>query len=143
MGSRRFDPEFDSDSNLLSELNVTPLIDIMLVLLIIFMVTSSLKRESAIEVDLPQTEQEGKSFTREKIIALSISKEKKVHLDGLAVNDSKQISSEIKKALQKKPQASFIFAVDKSLTFEDILPYVDLARGAGVKSFSIATEEKN
>ncbi len=127
------------DETIASEINMTPLIDIMLVLLIIFMVTSTAALESGLDIQLPKT-----AITNEKkqdeILIISLNRDGKIALQGKAV-DEKDLMSSIAAKLQELKTEAVILEGDSSAFLGKAVEIMDMAKQAGAKSFSIAAEE--
>jgi biopolymer transport protein ExbD len=122
---------------IIAEINVTPLVDIMLVLLIIFMLTAQLIMRQAIEIELPKATQ----ASTIKPTTLSIM----LAADGSVLLDSKKMSAaELKAAIQQKvatadpknlPQA--LIAADKRVAHGRVVWVLDLVKSLGVTQFAI------
>lgn len=127
------------DEAIVAEINMTPLIDIMLVLLIIFMVTSTAALESGLDIELPKT-----SITNEKkqdeILIISLGKDGSVALQGKAVKEEELSAAIAAKLLELKTEA-VILEGDSSAFLGKAVEIMDMAKQAGAKSFSIAAEE--
>lgn len=127
------------DEAIVAEINMTPLIDIMLVLLIIFMVTSTAALESGLDIELPKT-----SITNEKkqdeILIISLGKDGSVALQGKAVKED-ELSSAIAAKLQELKTEAVILEGDSAAFLGKAVEIMDMAKQAGAKSFSIAAEE--
>jgi len=127
------------DENIVAEINMTPLIDIMLVLLIIFMVTSTAALESGLDIELPKTQ-----ITNEKkqdeILIITLDKEGKVALQGKYVTDA-DLPEKIATALKEMKTETVILEGDTKAYLGKAVELMDLAKSAGAKSFSIAAEE--
>lgn len=129
----------DGEESIVAEVNLTPLIDIMLVLLIIFMVTSTAALESGLDIELPKT-----SITNEKkqdeVLIITLSKDGKVALQGKLVADDK-LSSEMVAKLAELKTESVILEGDTQAFLGKAVEIMDIAKSAGAKNFSIAAEE--
>jgi len=75
------------DDNIVAEINMTPLIDIMLVLLIIFMVTSTAALESGMDIELPKT-QVTMEKKQDEILIITLDKDGKVAIQGKVVQEA-------------------------------------------------------
>jgi biopolymer transport protein ExbD/biopolymer transport protein TolR len=119
----------------LSEINVTPLVDVMLVLLIIFMVTAPML-QTGIDVQLPETRNVVES-NPEELIVISISRE------GLLYYGSESINfSNIAEYLQKDAQGpgdEIYLRADKDVKWNSIVSVIDAIRGAGYKEVRLVT----
>ena len=127
------------EENIMSEINMTPLIDIMLVLLIIFMVTSTAALESGLDIELPKTQ-----ITNEKkqdeILIITLDKDGKVAIAGKTISDA-DIGAKIASSLKELKTQSVILEGDTKAFLGKAVELMDLAKSAGAKNFSIAAEE--
>ncbi|RPJ66159.1 MAG: biopolymer transporter ExbD [Alphaproteobacteria bacterium] len=127
------------DENIVSEINMTPLIDIMLVLLIIFMVTSTAALESGLDIELPKTQITNEK-KQEEILIITLDRDGKVALQGKMVPDD-QLPERIATALKELKSETVILEGDTKAFLGKAVELMDLAKSAGAKSFSIAAEE--
>ncbi len=120
----------------LSDINITPLVDVVLVLLIIFMVTAPVL-QSGIEVNVPKT-RSVKEITEERMV-ISIDKQQRVFLGNEGVN-----INEIGAKLQQKirdPQHQFIFVrADEDVPFGAFATVMDAVKSSGITNVSIVTQ---
>ena len=124
----------DDAGQMIVGINVTPLVDVTLVLLIIFMVTASYIVSPAIKVDLPKAAS-GSDQTK-TTLAITISKDNAVYLNGERTNDS-GIVSYIQSELPKNPDLQAIIAADKAVTHGDVIHVIDLVKRSGVHRFAL------
>ena len=124
----------DEDGQMIVGINVTPLVDITLVLLIIFMVTASYIVNPAIKVDLPKAAS-GTEQTK-TTLALTIAKDGVVYLNGERTNDS-GIVQYIGGELPKNPDLQAIIAADKVVPHGDVIHVIDLVKRSGVHRFAL------
>src|SRR5450432_984572 len=124
----------DDGGQMIVGINVTPLVDITLVLLIIFMVTASYIVSPAIKVDLPKAAS-GSEQTK-TTLAITISKDNAVYLNGERTNDS-GIVSYIQSELPKNPDLQAIIAADKVVAHGDVIHVIDLVKRSGVHRFAL------
>ncbi len=131
------------DEEIMADINMTPLIDIMLVLLIIFMVTSSLSLESGLDIDIPKTSSKTQTQEGESII-VSLDTSGKVSIQGtpLEIKDDFKNSfmNRLKAVINENKTASIIFEGDQGSTLGKMIEIMDMAKEAGAKKFSIAAE---
>jgi biopolymer transport protein ExbD len=116
------------------EINVTPLVDITLVLLIIFMVTASLIVSPAIKVDLPKAAS-GSDQTK-TTLALTLMKDGSLYLNGERSSDA-AVAQYIGSELPKTPDLQAIIAADRAVPHGDVVHVIDLVKRAGVHRFAI------
>ncbi|TMA84774.1 MAG: biopolymer transporter ExbD [Deltaproteobacteria bacterium] len=120
-------------------INVTPLVDITLVLLIIFMVTASYIVKETIEVELPRAAHGGE--TVQKTFALLVTRDGKSFLNGVPVDDGALIS-EVQKARTAGEDVQAIIGADKNATHGAVTHLLDVLKGAGVTRFAIQIEKQ-
>ena len=118
----------------LSDINVTPLVDVMLVLLIIFMVTTTYIVNPSIKVDLPKAVT-GSDQTR-TTLALTLTKDGQLYLNGER-SDEAQVAKQIAAELPKNPDLQAIIAADKVVSHGSVVHIIDFVKRAGVRKFAI------
>lgn len=126
-------------STSLSEINVTPLVDVMLVLLIIFLVTAPML-QTGIDVELPETSYV-KDVNPEGRIIISISREELVYYGSDAIN-LVSIPNRLKKDA-KSPKDSIFLRADKDVKWKYIVSVIDAIRGAGFSEIKLVTKPFN
>jgi biopolymer transport protein ExbD len=129
----------DKDEDIVAEINMTPLIDIMLVLLIIFMVSSTAALESGLDVNLPQASSTNE-MKEPEIVVISLSKEGKMAVQGKDVT-IENIQLEITNKMAELNTDVVIFEGDSAAQLGIVVKMMDIAKIAGAKSFSIAAEQ--
>jgi biopolymer transport protein ExbD len=124
----------DDGGRMIVDINVTPLVDITLVLLIIFMVTASYIVSPAIKVDLPKAAS-GSEQTK-TTLALTLAKDGILYLNGERSNDEAVVRT-IGVELPKNPELQAIIAADRAVPHGDVVHVIDLVKRAGVHRFAI------
>jgi biopolymer transport protein ExbD/biopolymer transport protein TolR len=119
----------------LSEINMVPFIDVVLVLLIIFMITAPIL-QSGIEVDVPKTATV-KEINEQRLV-ISIDKNQLIYLGDTPINIH-QHGPKVKAQL-KKPQDSVFLRADETIPFGTFAKVIDALRQAGVANISIVTQ---
>ena len=129
------------DNEEISGINVTPLVDIMLVLLIIFMVTASLVANKAIELKLPESETAQALKPDEKTLNFAITMEGKVYLDGQEI-PFESIGPRIKAEREKKQGVNLAAAIsaDAKTPYEVVVKLIDVIRKNDIIDFAINTD---
>ena len=136
MALSKFSAE-DSSEGLMAEINITPLTDIFLVLLIIFMITTSVMIESAAKVNLPkatQTTQEARGLT------VSITADNKIYVNQMLVDPS-QLEPTLRDLLADDPKKLVILQGDESVILGEAVHVMDIAKRAGAQAISIAARK--
>ena len=124
----------DEPGRMIVDINVTPLVDITLVLLIIFMVTASYIVSPAIKVDLPKAAS-GSAETK-STLSLTLMKDGALFLNGERSTDD-QVTRFIGDTLPKTPDLQAVIAADKVVPHGDVVHVIDLVKRAGVRRFAI------
>jgi biopolymer transport protein TolR len=120
----------------LSDINVTPFVDVMLVLLIIFMVTAPIL-ESGIEVDLPKT-RTVKAVDVEKVV-ITIDRRQTLYLGNDPININ-LLGAAVSQRLQGSANRPVFIRADESVPFGTFARVVDALKQAGVTNINIVTE---
>lgn len=124
---------------IVSDINMTPLIDIMLVLLIIFMVSSSAAVESGLDVSLPEASKVG--GVSEGNLTITVSTSGEISVGGQRI--AKDVLREkITQELSTKKSKTVVLEGDGELTLTKTIEIIDIARSAGAEDFSIAAKLK-
>ena len=122
------------DDDIITAINVTPLVDIMLVLLIIFMLTANLIDNPAIEIDLPSASTgEG---TEPTTVGLTLTKEGTVYLNG-APTDEAGLRAFLPDIVKQDPKTQAIISADKSISHGAVIKLIDLIRQLGLFRFAL------
>jgi biopolymer transport protein ExbD len=121
------------------DINVTPLVDITLVLLIIFMVTASLIVNPAIKVDLPKAAS-GTEQTR-TTLGLTLAKDGALYLNGQRSDDAGVVRF-IGSELPKNPELQAIIGADRAVPHGDVVHIIDLVKRSGVHRFAISADRE-
>ena len=131
--------QIEQDDEGINGINVTPLVDITLVLLIIFMVTASYIVKETIEIELPRAAHGGE--TVQKTFALLVTKDGKTYLNGAPVDDAGLIGA-VQDARSKGEDVQAIVGADKNATHGMVTHLLDVLKGAGVLKFAIQIEKQ-
>jgi biopolymer transport protein ExbD len=134
-GNHESYPMGDSDAGeMISGINVTPLVDITLVLLIIFMVTTTYIVNPSIKVDLPKAAS-GTEQTK-TTLGLTLMKDGALYLNGERTNDAGVVKY-IGETLPKNPDLQAIIAADRVVPHGEVVHVIDLVKRSGVRRFAI------
>jgi len=130
----------DSEGAILAEINITPLVDIFLVLLIIFMVTSSVMSQMGVDVQLPKASQ-GSTDAEPDGVIVTLLPEGKMKVNQVPVGSRNYDAMEaaLKAAFQKSKSRLVILEGDRQAFLGSAIEVMDHARKAGAEKFAIAT----
>jgi biopolymer transport protein ExbD len=120
----------------LSEINVTPFIDVMLVLLVIFMVTAPMM-QSGIGVNLPQAETDTKPA--EEGLTLTVTKDQYVHVGDSTININ-LLERRLTEFFYNKPKKVVYLQIDKDVPWGVGVRVMDITKKAGVEIVGVITE---
>ncbi|MGB8951054.1 MAG: biopolymer transporter ExbD [Candidatus Aminicenantales bacterium] len=120
----------------LSEINVTPFVDVMLVLLVIFMVTAPMM-QSGIGVNLPQAETD--TAPAEEGLRLTISQDKFIHLEDSVINIH-LLERKLAEYFYGKPKKIVYVQADKDLPYGFVINILDIIKKVGVEVVGLMTE---
>ncbi|UFM70814.1 colicin uptake protein TolR [Leclercia adecarboxylata] len=127
-----------------SEINIVPLLDVLLVLLLIFMATAPIITQS-VEVDLPDaTESQAVSTNDDPPVIIEVSGVGQysvvVEKDRLDQLPPEQVIAEAQRRLQSNPKTVFLIGGAKDLPYDEIIKALNLLHSAGVKSVGLMTQ---
>lgn len=121
------------DEEMITGINVTPLVDVVLVLLVILMVTATYLVARTIPVDLPKAATGEASVSP---LAITLDARGKIYLDGVAV-DRDELRRRIQRRRQEAPDTRAVIAADGNLAHRVVVSLVDLLRVEGITQFAI------
>ena len=115
-------------------INVTPLVDIVLVLLIIFMVTANFIVRETLEVDLPRAAHGGE--TLQGLINVVLDKDGRIFFDGAEVTEE-NLLARIGDSVAKDPQTRAVISADQALNYGRVMHLIDEIKGRGIGKFAL------
>lgn len=124
-----------------SEINVTPLVDVVLVLLIIFMVVMP-ELQKGKNISLPKAE----NVTREERgtpLILSLTQDKKMYVEDEHCADALALRVQLREVLNKQPSRRILLKADQTLDFGAVREVMELARAAGAKGVAVAVVQSS
>jgi biopolymer transport protein ExbD len=140
MSLGRFDPSGES-AEPLAEINTTPMVDVMLVLLVIFIVTAPLLTP-AIRMDLPRAE--GRSAPQEaSAVQLSIDAQGRVYWDGIALASDDALARRMSEAAASTPPPGLQVRADREVRYERLAVILATAQRAGLNRLAFITEPQD
>ena len=128
----------DDETNALSDINVTPLVDVMLVLLVIFMVTAPLLQQG-MNVQLPKSVAQNLPQEPEDPIILSITKGQVYYLNETPI-PKQQLSERLKIILRNRRSKAIYLKADRNLPYGTVVETMDVLNRLGVESLGMVTE---
>lgn len=128
-----------SDNDLVTGINVTPLVDITLVLLIIFMVTATFVSEQALQVNLPKVIKEEKAPHPALVVTLGEHGELKFNREDI---DLGHLTQRMAEESGTNPEVKVIVKADKDVSYEKLAQVLDAVKLGGVQKVALAMDRK-
>ena len=128
------------DQGLMSSINVTPFVDVVLVLLVIFMVTAPMLVKEILDLHLPKTSTgDGAAVPT---LAVAVNRSGNFLLDGQLVDDA-ALQEAAKLALAKNTEAQAIIAADSEVPYGRVVKAIDLLKSVGLDKFAVQIERES
>jgi len=125
----------DDDDKEISEINMTPFVDIILVVLIIFLATATFMVEGKIPLNLPKAETAETKEIKEKKVIITVKKDGSLYL-----NDKKINIRQLKNKISGLPDKTIVvLRADKDVSFQKIVSVIDTCREQGLERYTIET----
>jgi biopolymer transport protein ExbD len=124
---------------IINDINVTPFVDVVLVLLVIFMVTAPAFLKDRIGIQLPkamQAESKGPES-----IGVAVNREGRILINGQFVSHE-ELKQKAAEALQANPAIQALISADREAKHGDVVTAIDLIRSAGIQRFAVQIERK-
>lgn len=121
------------------EIDITPMLDVVFIMLIFFIVTASFVKESGIEVNRPDASTSNAKPRANILIAISDTGE--IWINKRRVDES-QVRANIERLHAENPQGTVVIQADEEAKTKQLVAVMDAARAAGVYDVSLATEEQ-
>ncbi|HJP29121.1 MAG TPA: biopolymer transporter ExbD [Candidatus Latescibacteria bacterium] len=115
-------------------INVTPLVDVTLVLLIIFMVTTSYIVKAAIELDLPQAATASQS--RPASLSVTLTRQGELYLNNRPTSEQ-NLATQVRAEVATDPDVQVLIAADTELPYGRVVGLIDLIRQSGVRRYAL------
>ncbi|GHB62606.1 biopolymer transporter ExbD [Psychrosphaera saromensis] len=122
------------------EINLTPMLDVVFIMLIFFIVTASFVKEAGIDVNRPEAATAVKKERASILIAISDKGE--IWINKRRV-DVRAVQANVERLKAENPQGSVVIQADKKSTTETLIKVMDASRAAGVFDVSIAADDGN
>ncbi|MGO9829886.1 MAG: ExbD/TolR family protein [Myxococcaceae bacterium] len=129
----------DGGDEEITGINVTPLVDVVLVLLIIFMVTANFIVRETMEVDLPRAANAGE--TVQGLVAVVMDRQGRLFLDGEEVSEA-QLRSKVAESVKKDAETRAILSADQALPYGEVMHLIDVVKGEGVTRYALNIEKE-
>jgi len=122
-----------------NEINLTPMLDVVFIMLIFFIVTASFIKEAGIDINRPDAGTANKQQDAAILIAISASDE--IWIDR-RLTDPRAVKAKIEQLHAENPKGSIVIQADRESTNEFLVIVMEAAKQAGVANIAIATDDK-
>jgi biopolymer transport protein ExbD len=122
-----------------AEINITPLVDVVLVLLIIFMVITPMLQRGK-DVHLPEVHKPDKETKEGDPLILSLTQQKGIYVESDQVSEG-ELSDRLRAEFQAMPGRKVLLKCDERLTYGDVRKVMEVARKAGARSINLGVQE--
>ena len=130
----------DDNEDVMNEINMTPMVDIMLVLLIIFIITVPVMKHS-VNIDLPRASNETQN-TKPETLRLSVDAQGAYFLNEAPMADT-DLAPQLKAAAAQNPQPDLHIRGDKNVRYERVAQAMATAQQAGLRKIGFITEPRS
>jgi biopolymer transport protein ExbD len=130
--------EFDEDDDLLASINIIPFVDIVLVLLVIFMLTSATIVRASLQVELPKALSAGSRV--ESTLNLVYRKNGELLINGEPFRSLADAGVFVRKAAAANPKTQAVIAADRGVEYGRVIELIDLVKREGISTFALDVE---
>ena len=127
----------NSDRGTMSQINVTPLVDVMLVLLVIFMVTAPMMQQG-VQVNLPKAETKALKSPEEAVV-VSIDRGGKTFIDKTEINPS-ELKTKLSAMFVNRAKKEVFLKADRDVPYGEVVKTMAEIKGAGIERLGMVTE---
>ncbi len=132
-------PSSTEEESLISDINITPFVDVVLVLLVIFIVTAPALVKDTIGLKLPKaTSADGSSV---ETLGIAVTRQGQILLNGVMATEE-AVTAAVKAAIEKNPTAQAIVAADGEARHADVVRAIDLLKQSGMNRFALQIEKE-
>jgi len=139
MASDLFSSNNDSNDEPISSINVTPFVDVVLVLLVIFMVTAPLLMQDSIGIRLPKAMSSDRQLTSK--LGVAVTRQGQILLNGVLASPE-AITARVRESLANDPETQALISADGDARHADVVRAIDLVKSAGISRFAIQIEKQ-
>lgn len=123
---------------LVSEINITPFTDVILVLLVIFMIATPLLSQPVLNVELPKAAS-AKTAAAKAEVKITITKEGSVYLDGHSATKG-ELKEKMSALKRENDKIAVLLNIDQGVQFKNVVSVLDVLKGLGIRNFNIAAK---
>ena len=127
----------DDDERVITDINVTPLVDVMLVLVVIFMVTAKLIVGRGIEVDKPKAAAGGEVTSTLRLV---VDKDGVLYVNGDKVDGRDAAIARVRQVIANMPDPKALIAGDQNTAYRGVMQAIDVVQSAGVTKIALENQ---
>jgi biopolymer transport protein ExbD len=131
--------KFEDNDEGINDINITPFVDVVLVLLVIFMVTAPVMIKESLKVNLPKTLTSDLSSKTESI-GIAITKDGQVLFNGKLLGEE-SLKNELSQIANKAPETNFLISADTDTRHGDVVRMIDLLKRNNLNRFALQVEK--
>jgi biopolymer transport protein ExbD len=131
--------KLDDQDDGINDINITPFVDVVLVLLVIFMVTAPVMMKESLKVNLPKT-LTSELTTKADSIGVAITKDGQVLFNGKLLSDD-NLKTELLRLAQSAPETNFLISADTDTRHGDVVRIIDLLKKNNLHRFALQVEK--
>lgn len=131
--------KLDDQDDGINDINITPFVDVVLVLLVIFMVTAPVMMKESLKVNLPKT-LTSELTTKADSIGVAITKDGQVLFNGKLLSDD-NLKTELLRLAQSAPETNFLISADTDTRHGDVVRIIDLLKKNNLNRFALQVEK--
>lgn len=125
-----------------AEIDMTPMLDIVFIMLIFFIVTTSFVKEAGIDIQRPSGKSAAQSTKKSQVVLITVNSQNEIVMDGRSV-DIRLVRSNVEKVLAESPDASVMVQAHKDAATDTLIAVVNATKEAGIAKASVATYDKD
>jgi biopolymer transport protein ExbD len=129
--------KFTSENEVISDINVTPLVDVVLVLLVVFLVTAKMIMGQTLPLDLPKAATGGE---QQIVLSVELGADGRTVVNGRAVEGEREVGALAKDALAKDPELRAVVQADAKVYHGRVVRVLDAIKAAGVARIAFGVE---
>ncbi len=126
------------DNDEIDSINITPMVDVILVLLVIFMVTANFLKKESININLPKVDAADPNVS--KSVQVAITKDGKILLEGSPVTEEKLFAT-LQRDIKLRPNMRLTLSADEKLSYGTIMKVMGMIRKAGVTRVALSVKK--
>jgi len=139
-GSSLDSEDADSSGGLMSQINITPFVDVVLVLLVIFMVTAPMLVKDILDIRLPKVSSGSGSLS--ETLGVAINRNGNILLNGM-ITDEEQLAAKVRDSYKANPEVQAVISADVEVAYGKVATVIDIIKSNGIEKFAVQIEKKS